>query len=278
MKKVISTLLLPLMLIGLAGVTAAHAASGYPINKPKELDWSFAGPFGTYDKAQLQRGLKVYVEACAACHSMDLVAFRNLEALGYSREQVKSFAAEYEVEAEPNADGDIEDRPALPADYFPSPFPNKEAAASANGGAVPPDFSLLAKARYVERGFPQFIFDIFTGYNEAGPNYIYSLLTGYEDAPADVEVGEGTHYNPYFIAGSALAMAAPLSDELVTYDDGTPETLDQYAKDISAFLMWAAEPHLEERKRTGFVVISFLLILTILVYLTKRSIFSRIDH
>ena len=278
MKKVISTLLLPLMLIGLAGVTAAHAASGYPINKPKELDWSFAGPFGTYDKAQLQRGLKVYVEACAACHSMDLVAFRNLEALGYSREQVKSFAAEYEVEAEPNADGDIEDRPALPADYFPSPFPNKEAAASANGGAVPPDFSLLAKARYVERGFPQFVFDIFTGYNEAGPNYIYSLLTGYEDAPADVEVGEGTHYNPYFIAGSALAMAAPLSDELVTYDDGTPETLDQYAKDISAFLMWAAEPHLEERKRTGFVVISFLLILTILVYLTKRSIFSRIDH
>ena len=278
MKKVISTLLLPLMLIGLAGVTAAHAASGYPINKPKELDWSFAGPFGTYDKAQLQRGLKIYVEACAACHSMDLVAFRNLEALGYSREQVKSFAAEYEVEAEPNADGDIEDRPALPADYFPSPFPNKEAAASANGGAVPPDFSLLAKARYVERGFPQFIFDIFTGYNEAGPNYIYSLLTGYEDAPADVEVGEGTHYNPYFIAGSALAMAAPLSDELVSYDDGTPETLDQYAKDISAFLMWAAEPHLEERKRTGFVVISFLLILTILVYLTKRSIFSRIDH
>ena len=196
MKKVISTLLLPLMLIGLAGVTAAHAASGYPINKPKELDWSFAGPFGTYDKAQLQRGLKIYVEACAACHSMDLVAFRNLEALGYSREQVKSFAAEYEVEAEPNADGDIEDRPALPADYFPSPFPNKEAAASANGGAVPPDFSLLAKARYVERGFPQFVFDIFTGYNEAGPNYIYSLLTGYEDAPADVEVGEGTHYNP----------------------------------------------------------------------------------
>lgn len=278
MKKVISTILLPLVIIGLVGVTAASAASGYPVNKPKELDWSFAGPFGKYDKGQLQRGLKVYVEACSACHSMDLVAFRTLEALGYSREQVKSFAAEYEVEAEPNADGDVEDRPAIASDYFPSPFANKQAAASANGGAVPPDFSLLAKARYVERGFPQFVFDIFTGYNEAGPNYIYSLLTGYEDAPADVEVGDGTHYNPYFINGTALAMAAPLSDELVSYDDGTPETLDQYAKDIAAFLMWTAEPHLEERKRTGFIVISFLLILSILIYLTKRSIYSRIEH
>lgn len=278
MKKFISSILLPLALVGFVGIGSASAASEFPINHPKEPEWSFAGPFGQFDKGQLQRGLKIYVEACSACHSMDLVAFRTLEALGYSKEQVKSFAAEYEVPAEPNVDGEIEDRPATGADYFPSPFPNKEAAMSANNGAAPPDFSLLAKARYVERGFPQFIFDIFTGYNEAGPNYIYSLLTGYTDAPADAEVAEGTHYNPYFMNGSALAMSAPLSDELVTYDDGTPETVDQYAKDISAFLMWTAEPHLEERKRIGFIVISFLLILSILIYLTKRSIYSRIEH
>jgi ubiquinol-cytochrome c reductase cytochrome c1 subunit len=278
MKKILSSILLPLTLIGLIGVGSANAASEYPIKHPKELDWSFAGPFGQFDKGQLQRGLKVYVEACSACHSMNLVAFRTLEALGYSNEQVKAFAAEYEVPAEPNADGDVEDRPARPTDYFVSPFDNAKQAAASNNGAVPPDFSLIAKARYVERGFPQFIFDVFTGYNEAGPNYIYSLLTGYEDAPAGVEVGKGTHYNPYFIAGSALAMAAPISDEQVSYDDGTPETLDQYAKDVSAFLMWTSEPHLEERKSLGFIVVSFLLILSILVFLTKRSIYARIEH
>ncbi|MEW7006393.1 cytochrome c1 [Lentilitoribacter sp. EG35] len=279
MKKILSSILLPLTLVGMVGVGAASAASEFPIEHPKELDWSFAGPFGHYDQGQLQRGLKVYVEVCAACHSMDLVAFRSLEDLGYSKEQVKSFAAEYkEVPGEPNADGDVEDRPAKPTDFFGSPYENVEQAAAANNGAAPPDFSLIAKARYVERGFPQFVFDIFTGYNEAGPNYIYSLLTGYEDAPADVGVAEGTHYNPYFMSGSSLAMAAPISDEQVSYDDGSPETLDQYSKDVSAFLMWAAEPHLGERKRIGFMVISFMLLLTILVYLTKKSVYSRIKH
>lgn len=279
MKKILSKILLPLTLIGMVGVGAATAASEFPIEHPKELDWSFAGPFGHYDKGQLQRGLKVYTEVCGACHSMDLVAFRSLEDLGYSKEQIKTFAADYkDVLGEPNADGDVEDRPARPADFFGSPYENVQQGASANNGAAPPDFSLIAKARYVERGFPQFVFDIFTGYNESGPNYIYSLLTGYEDAPADEEVAEGTHYNPYFLSGSALAMAAPISDEQVTYDDGSPETLDQYAKDVSAFLMWAAEPHLEERKRIGFMVICFMLLLTILVYLTKKSIYSRIEH
>lgn len=279
MKKLLSNILLPLTLIGMVGVGAASAASEFPIEHPKELDWSFAGPFGHYDKGQLQRGLKVYTEACSACHSMNLVAFRTLEDLGYSKEQVKAFAADFrDVPGEPNADGDVEDRPARSTDFFGSPFDNVEQAAASNNGAAPPDFSLIAKARYVERGFPQFVFDIFTGYSEAGPNYIYSLLTGYEDAPAGVDVPEGTHYNPHFIAGSSLAMAAPLSDELVSYDDGSPETLDQYAQDVSAFLMWAAEPHLGERKRIGFMVISFMLLLTILVYLTKRSIYSRIEH
>lgn len=263
----------------LAGEVHHAIESGhYPILKPKNVDWSFAGPFGHYDKGQLQRGLKVYKEVCSACHSMSLVAFRNLEDLGYSEAQVKAFAAEYEVDAEPNGEGEIVKRKAVPSDYFPSPFPNVEAAAYANGGAAPPDFSLIAKARGVERGFPTFIFDIFTQYQEGGPDYIFSVLTGYQDAPAGVEVPEGTHFNPYFNAAISLKMANPLSDGQVTYDDGTPGTVEQYAKDVAAFQMWAAEPHLEERKRTGFMVLVFLAMLTGLVFLTKRSVYASKDH
>lgn len=269
------------VVIGVGPATASEEEGGtphYPINKPRELDWSFAGPFGTYDKAQLQRGLKIYVESCSACHSMNLVAFRTLSDLGYSEAQIKTFAADYEVEDGPDGDGEMYSRPAVPSDHFVSPFPNPEAAAASNNGAAPPDFSLLAKARYVERGFPQFVFDIFTAYGESGPNYIYSLLTGYEEPPEHVEVAEGTHYNPYFVGGSTLAMAAPLFDEMVSYDDGSPETIDQYAQDVAAFMMWAAEPHMEARKQTGFMVILFLLIFSSLMYLTKRSIFSSKDH
>lgn len=283
MKKLFASLV-PLTLAALIGAGSAFAAEEegatphYPINKPRQVDWSFAGPFGTFDKGQLQRGLKVYVEACAACHSMSFVPFRSLTALGYSEDQVKTFAANYEVEDGPNGDGDMFTRTAVPSDYFPSPFPNKEAAAAANNGAAPPDFSLLAKARYVERGFPQFVFDVFTSYNESGPNYIYSLLTGYQDPPAGKEVSEGTYYNPYFVGGTTLAMAPPISDGQVTYDDGSPETVDQYAQDIAAFLMWTAEPHMEERKQTGFMVILFLLIFSSLLYLTKKAVFSNKDH
>ena len=194
----------------------------FPIHKPTQEDWTFAGPFGTYDKGQLQRGLKVYKEVCSACHSMQLVAFRTLEDLGYSEAQVKALAAEYTVQDGPNADGEMFERPGIPSDHFPSPFPNAEAAAAANNGAAPPDFSLIAKARGVERGFPTFVFDIFTQYAEGGPDYIHSLLTGYDqEPPAGMEIAEGTHYNPYFIAGKSLAMAPPLSDDQVTYDDGS---------------------------------------------------------
>ena len=268
--------------VGLAsaeeGGNAAEPAH-FPIHHPRQEKWSFAGPFGTYDKGQLQRGLKVYKEVCSACHSMNLVAFRTLEDLGYSPEQVKAFAAEYEVQDGPNADGEMFTRKALPTDHFPAPFPNAAAAAAANNGAAPPDFSLIAKARGVERGFPTFIFDIFTQYNEAGPDYIHSLLTGYdEQPPAGMHIAEGTHYNPYFIAGKSLAMAKPLSDDQVTYDDGSPQTVDQYARDVSAFLMWAAEPHLEERKRTGFRVLVFLILFAGLVYVAKRSIWSDVKH
>jgi ubiquinol-cytochrome c reductase cytochrome c1 subunit len=286
MNKLVKSLLSLALLAGLAtGAQAAeegaHAEGGtphYPIHKPHNLDWSFAGPFGHYDKGQLQRGLKVYTEVCSACHSMNLVSFRTLEGLGYSEAQVKAFAGTHETQDGPNDDGEMFTRKSVPSDHFPSPFPNVQAAAAANGGAAPPDFSLIAKARGVTRGFPQFVFDIFTQYQEGGPDYIYSLLTGYQEPPAGVEVAPGTHYNPYFAAAASLAMAPPLSDGQVTYEDGAPQTLDQYAKDVSAFLMWAAEPHLEERKRTGFMVMVFLAIFTILIYLTKKSVYANKEH
>jgi len=255
------------------GSSLAFAASGYPINKPMEQSWSFAGPFGTWDLGQLQRGFKVYQEVCASCHSIDQIAFRNLGEIGFSEAQVKAIASEYEVTDGPNADGEMFERPAKPADRIPGPYANVEEAASLNNGAAPPDFSLLAKARAPERGFPTFVFDVFTLYAENGPDYIYSLLVGYGDAPEGVEVTEGTHYNPYFIAGSALAMAPPLDDDLVEYDDGAPQTVDQYAKDVSAFMMWAAEPTLVARKALGFKVMIFLLIFAGLLYLTKKQVF-----
>lgn len=291
MKKLVASILSLGVLAGAASVALAaegtdlkeaveHAEKNlhYPILKPRHIDWSFGGPFGKYDKAQLQRGLKVYKEVCSACHSMNLVSFRSLEALGYDEGQVKAFAADYEVQDGPNGDGEMFTRKAVPSDRFPSPFPNAEAAAAANNGAAPPDFSLIAKARGVERGFPTFIFDIFTQYQEGGPDYIYSLLTGYQEPPAGVEVSEGTHFNPYFVSAKALAMAPPLSDGQVTYDDGAPATLDQYAQDVAAFLMWAAEPHLEDRKRTGFMVMVFLAIFTALIYVTKKSVYANKEH
>ncbi len=283
MKTILKGFLALSLSFGAAGLaTAAEEEGGtphYPIEKPVEQDWSFAGPFGTYDRGQLQRGLKVYREACSACHSMDLVAFRTLQDLGYSEAQVSALAAEYTVVDGPDSNGDMFERPGIPSDRFPSPFANEEQAAASNNGAAPPDFSLIAKARGVERGFPTFVFDIFTQYAESGPDYIYGLLTGYqEEAPEGVDLQPGTYYNPHFIAGPALAMPPPLSEGLVTYDDGSPETVEQYAKDVSAFLMWAAEPHLEARKQTGFIVIIFLVLFAGLVFLTKRKVWANEAH
>lgn len=290
MKKILTSLaLLGLFAGGIGSVGSvaiaaeeAHNAAApthFPIDEPKEMDWSFAGPFGTYDKAQLQRGLKVYKEVCSACHSMNLVSFRTLEGLGYSEAQVKSFAAEYTIHDGPNDAGDMFDRPGKPSDYFPAPFANEAAAAASNGGAAPPDMSLLAKARGVERGFPRFVFDIFTQYAQGGPDYIHSLLTGYDETPpAGMVIPEGTHYNPYFMSGVSLKMPKPLSDGQVTYDDGSPQTVDQYSRDVSAFLMWAAEPHMEDRKKTGFRVLVFLLLFGTLMYLTKRKVWEGVAH
>lgn len=260
------------------GLSGAAVAADYPIKKPKNADWSFSGPLGTWDLGQLQRGLKVYTEVCAACHSMKILHYRNLTDLGYTEAQVKNYAAEFEVTDGPNEDGEMFERPATPADRFKGPYANDNEAAAANGGALPPDMSLLAKARAPERGFPTFIFDIFTMYAENGPDYIYSLLTGYQDPPEGVDVQEGLHYNPYFVAGDALAMADPLSDEIVSYDDGAPETVEQYSKDVSAFLMWAAEPGLQDRKQRGFIVIIFLLIFAGLLYFTKKKVWASVPH
>ena len=230
---------------------------------PEQVAWSFEGPFGKWDEAQLQRGLKVYKEVCAACHSLKFVAFRDLSALGYSEGQVKAFAASETVPGIDPVTGEVTTRPGLPTDYFPSPYPNAVAAASANNNAIPPDLSLMAKARH------------------DGTNYIHSLLTGYQPMPAklkeefpDFSVPATGHYNPYF-ANLALAMPPPLTTEgQVEYDDGTKPTIDQMSRDVSAFLTWTAEPTLIKRKQTGWAVLIFLLFATVLAYYSKRQIWA----
>lgn len=257
----------------------------YPLEHPRKVDWSFAGPFGKYDPQQLQRGFQVYREVCAACHSMNMVAFRTLASESgprFSEEQAAALAAEYQIADGPDANGEMFERPGRVSDYLPSPFPNEAAARASNGGAFPPDLSLIAKARAVSSGFPGFIFDLFTQYQEGGPDYIHSLLTGYRDPPAGMEVQEGQYYNPHFISGPALAMPPPLSDGQVTYaqngdeepGNDVPESVDQYSRDVVAFLVWAAEPHMVERKSTGLVVMIFLIILTGLVYYTKKKVWA----
>ncbi|MBB3933155.1 cytochrome c1 [Kaistia hirudinis] len=276
----------------LAGTVSANAAEGepapaaeavptYPIRHPHMEPWSFAGIFGKYDTAQLQRGYQVYKEVCASCHSMNFLHFRNLADEGgphFTEAQAKAVAAGYQVQDGPNDAGDMFERPGRLSDRFPAPFPNPEAAAAANNGKAPPDLSLMAKARAVHRGFPWFVLDVFTQYQEGGPDYIHNLLTGYKEPPPGVTVGPGLHYNVGFNAGPAIAMPPPLSDGQVTYTDGAPQTVDQYARDVSAFLMWAAEPHLDARKRTGFQVIIFVLVFAGLLYATKRKIWSKIAH
>jgi len=272
-------------LIGFVGASAlligSASAAGYPIDKPVAQSWSFAGIFGRYDRAQLQRGFQVYAEVCQGCHGLQMIAFRNLAEPGgpeFSEAAAKAIAAEYTVMDGPDSEGEMFERPARLSDTFPVPFANKEAAAASNNGAVPPDFSLIAKARGVERGFPWFIFDIVTQYQEGGADYIHGLLTNYKDAPEGVTVDDGTYYNTGFIAGKTLAMAPPLEDESVDYTDGSPMTLDQYSRDVTAFLMWAAEPKLEERKRIGFQAMIFMIIFAGMMYLVKRKIWSKTEH
>jgi cytochrome c1 len=244
---------------------------------PPRLSWSFAGPFGKYNPAQLQRGFKIYREVCSACHSIQMLAFRNLGdpgGPGFSEAQAAAVAAEFKIKDLDDQGNPIE-RPGRPADTFPPPFANELAAKAANGGTAPPDMSTLAKARTYQRGFPWFVFDAFTQYQEQGPDYIAALLKGYEDPPKGFQLPQGGNYNRYF-PGHNIAMPPPLQAGQVTFDDGAPQTMDQYSRDIAAFLMWAAEPHLVQRKRIGFQVMIFLIVLAGLMYFTKKKVWSAV--
>lgn len=259
---------------------AADEGGGHDTPQPPRQKWSFAGSFGKYDRAQLQRGFKVYREVCQNCHGMTLLSFRNLAEAGgpgFSAAQAAAVAAEYKIKDGPNDAGDMFERPGRPADRFPSPFPNENAARAANGGAYPPDMSVMAKARTYERGFPWFVFDAlpFTQYQEHGPDYIHALMTGYAQAPAGMTMPAGMNYNKFF-PGHMIGMPPPLQEGQVTYDDGTKGTIDQYGKDVSAFLAWAAEPHMEARKRIGLQVMLFLILFAGLVYFTKKKVWSSV--
>ena len=226
-----------------------------------KIDWSFKGVTGKFDRASLQRGYQVYTEVCASCHSMKYLSYRNLSEKGgpeFPVDQAKAIAASFEVMDGPNADGEMFARPGKLSDKFVMPYDNVKAAQAANGGAYPPDMSVLVKAR------------------GGGVDYIYSLLQGYEEAPSGMILDDGVHYNKYMY-GNKIRMAAPLSDGLVEYGDGTTATVEQMSKDVTTFLMWAAEPHLEARHQMGFKAIIYLIILTILVYFSMKKIWSRVE-
>ena len=222
-------------------------------------NWSFEGVFGTFDRASLQRGYQVYQEVCSGCHSVQHLSYRNLSEKGgpeFLLDEAKAIAAQFEVTDGPNEDGEMFIRPGRLSDKFVNPFPNVKAAAAANGGAYPPDMSVLAKAR------------------KGGADYIYSLLMGYEEAPAGYELDDGVYYNKY-MSGNKIKMAEPISDGIVEYADATETTKAQISRDVTTFLVWAADPHLESRHKIGFKVFFYLIILLILVYLSKQKVWSR---
>ncbi|MEE9432919.1 MAG: cytochrome c1 [Sphingorhabdus sp.] len=250
------------------GITEpAEATAEHEFHKhAKDVSFAQDGPLGQYDRHQLQRGLKVFQEVCAACHSLDLIAFRNFEDLGYSKDQVKALAKQFQVASINPDTGEPATRDGLASDQWPAPYANEVAARAANNNALPPDLSLITKARH------------------NGPAYVYSLLTGYGAQPAkllkefpDAKTPEGLHYNPYF-ANLNIAMAKPLSDGQVSFDDGSPNKVGDMAKDVSAFLAWTAQPELEVRRQIGWASLLFLLIFTVLAYLSYRSIWADKKH
>ena len=241
-------------------VTSANVISAEKVEYLK-TDWTFKGLFGKFDRASLQRGYQVYTEVCAACHSMKYLSYRNLSEKGgpeFSLAQAKAIAASFEVTDGPNSDGEMFNRPGKLSDKFVMPYENVKAAEAANGGAYPPDMSVLVKAR------------------GGGVDYIYSLLQGYEEAPSGMILDKGVHYNKYMY-GNKIKMSAPLSDGIIEYSDGTNASVEQMSKDVTTFLMWAAEPSLEARHQMGFKAIVYLIILTILVYFSMKKIWSRIE-
>jgi ubiquinol-cytochrome c reductase cytochrome c1 subunit len=263
-----------------AGAQPAVAAEAVVIDKQP---WSFSGVFGTFDKDQLQRGFQVFKDVCSSCHAAHLLAFRNLSEPGgpeYTADQVKALAASYQIT---DAEATGGKRPGIPADRWPSPFANDQEARDANGGVVPPDFSVIANARGTTQPFPYWLLNYVTPYQEGGPDYIYALLTGYEEeVPEGVEIPEGKYYNHVF-PGHAIGMAPPLADDSVTYGTGEngetlAATLDQEARDVSAFLMWLSEPHMVARKETGLQVILFLILFAGLMYAVKQRLWAKIEH
>jgi cytochrome c1 len=273
-RELMTALLLAASVAGMAIPARAQEAEAPPLQQ-----WSFAGPFGQYDPEQLQRGFKIYREVCSTCHSLKLLSFRNLADPGgpdFTDAQAASIAATFQVTDGPNDQGQMFQRPGKISDYFPPPFANDQAARAALGGGLPPDMSTLAKARGYDRGFPWFIFEAFTEYEEGGPDYIHAILNGYTDPPKDFVLPPGTHYNKYF-PGHAIAMPKPINDGQVKFTDGTPETVDQYGRDVAAFLMWASEPKLDERKRLGFQVMIYLIVLSGLLYFTKKKIWHEVE-
>ena len=247
--------------LGLAA--AAVAVASEDVKHPESQAWSWDGVFGTFDRQQLQRGYQVYKEVCSACHSMNLLSFRNLSqpgGPGFTEAQMKAIAASFQV---PTIDdkGEVAQRPGIPADRFPAPYPNEAAARAANNNALPPDLSVIIKAR------------------NDGANYVHALLLGYTDPPAKFELLPGLNYNPYF-GGHQIAMPQPItSDGQVTWPEGNPPaTKDQMVRDIVAFLAWAAEPKLEERKRLGVQVMIFLGALSLLLYFAYKRLWRDVDH
>ena len=256
MRKIILAAVMA-FLAGPAMTTGASAAG--PAPELPSVDWSFNGPFGTFDKAAMQRGFQVYREVCAGCHSLDYIAFRNLADLGYNEAEIKAIASEYEVQDGPDEDGEMFMRPARPADRIPSPYRNDNEARANNNGALPPDLSLIAKAR------------------PNGANYLYGLMIGYEDAPAGTEVPEGMYYNAAY-PGHMIAMPQPLYGDDVEYADNAPTSVEGVSADLTQFLMWAAEPKLEVRKRIGVAAVFFLSIFLVLSYVAKRRVWARLEH
>tara|TARA_B100001564_G_scaffold325704_1_gene307440 strand:+ start:841 stop:1623 length:783 start_codon:yes stop_codon:yes gene_type:complete len=242
-------------------IFSPFSAYGAEQTDPIKVNWSFKGLTGKFDRASLQRGFQVYKEVCSSCHSMQYLSYRNLGEPGgpeFSAVEVKAIAASVEVEDGPDSQGEMFTRPGKPSDKFKSPYPNVNASIAANGGAYPPDMSVLVKAR------------------PGGSDYIYSVLVGYEEPPPGTVLDDGVYYNKYMI-GNKIKMSAPLSEDIVEYTDGTEASVEQMAKDVTTFLSWAAEPELEERHQTGIKVIIYLILLTVLVYLSMKKIWSRID-
>jgi ubiquinol-cytochrome c reductase cytochrome c1 subunit len=241
--------------LALAFIALPIKAEGDTLPIPKQ-NWSFEGPTGTFKKDSLQRGYQVYKEVCSACHGLKRISYEKLMAIGLSKDAVKALAAEHD---QPDLDDEGQPirRKGIPSDHIHSPFPNDKAARASNNGALPPDLSLIIKAR------------------AGGPNYVYALITGFCGAPPDMKMQEGMHYNPYF-SGRQIAMAPPLFDGQVKFADGTKATVDQMAKDVVTFLSWAAEPEMEQRKQMGVKVLFYLLVLTMVLYLSKRKIWKHI--